>query len=259
MTVHESSQTVEIDFVAPRYLAGGGDPAWITVPLHRACGWSHGHDPLMPRVILSSPDQKALLRLEPDPDSAWWTIQHAAGPDRPAWYASFGARTPVEIIAAFTDALTAPSGDVADAWDPLAPLRDAGWSPTTQDNRLASPEGTVGVDLHEATGTWWVTTTLNQAQRPVWQAHFGEHTPPHLITAFTTALTDPTPLARISTVDSLPTRDPHLVTHTRTEVRASQIAFVLEDRVRALAARHTAPAAAHALPRRPSAGPGHTR
>ncbi|MFE4546660.1 DUF317 domain-containing protein [Streptomyces sp. NPDC056785] len=46
----------------------------------------------MPRVLLSSPDQKALLRLEPDPDGQWW--KHAAEPGRPAWYASFGARTP---------------------------------------------------------------------------------------------------------------------------------------------------------------------
>ncbi|GAA3212098.1 hypothetical protein GCM10020256_11290 [Streptomyces thermocoprophilus] len=68
---------VDIDYIAPRHLAGGGDPAWITVPLHRACGWSYGHDPLMPRVLLSSPDQKALLRLEPDPDGRWWTLQHA--------------------------------------------------------------------------------------------------------------------------------------------------------------------------------------
>ncbi|MFE1199583.1 DUF317 domain-containing protein [Streptomyces olivaceoviridis] len=137
--MHAPSKTVDVDFIAPRHLAGGGDATWITVPLHRACGWSHGHDPLMPRVILSSPDQKALLRLEPDPDSAWWTIQHAAGPERPAWYASFGARTPVEIIAAFTDALTAPTADAADAWNPLEPLHDAGWSPTTHHNRLASP------------------------------------------------------------------------------------------------------------------------
>ncbi|WP_432012620.1 hypothetical protein [Streptomyces cucumeris] len=24
--------TVEVDFITPRHLAGGGDPAWITVP-----------------------------------------------------------------------------------------------------------------------------------------------------------------------------------------------------------------------------------
>ncbi|WP_324611542.1 hypothetical protein [Streptomyces sp. NRRL S-1521] len=40
-----SPNTIEVDFITPRHLAGGGDPAWITVPLHRACGWSHSHAP----------------------------------------------------------------------------------------------------------------------------------------------------------------------------------------------------------------------
>lgn len=57
MNLSPTPETVEVDFIAPRHLAGGGDPAWITVPLHRGCGWSYGDDPLMPRVLLSSPDQ----------------------------------------------------------------------------------------------------------------------------------------------------------------------------------------------------------
>ncbi len=71
MTRTPTPETVEVDFITPRYLAGGGDPAWITAPLHRAYGWSHGNDPLMPRVLLSSPDQKAHLRLEPALDDQW--------------------------------------------------------------------------------------------------------------------------------------------------------------------------------------------
>ncbi|WP_319127293.1 SPDY domain-containing protein [Streptomyces europaeiscabiei] len=132
-------ETVEVDFIAPRHLAGGGDPAWITVPLHRACGWSHGNDPLMPRVLLASPDQKALLRLEPDLDGQWWTVSHAAEPDRPAWYASFGARTPVELIAAVTDTLTDPASAVSAPSDPYEPLRQIGWSPYGDDG-LVSPD-----------------------------------------------------------------------------------------------------------------------
>ncbi|MDT9685029.1 DUF317 domain-containing protein [Streptomyces sp. TRM76323] len=117
-------------FVSPRHFAGPGDPQWVTVPLHRACGWSYGHDPLAPRVLLSGPGQKALLRLqpEPEPDRQWWTLRHAAAPDRPAWYASFGARTPVEIIAAVTDTLTDPAdpADPAADTDPYGPLLEAG-------------------------------------------------------------------------------------------------------------------------------------
>jgi hypothetical protein len=252
-------ETVEVDFITPRHLAGGGDPAWITVPLHRACGWSHGNDPLMPRVLLSSPDQQALLRLEPVPDGQWWTLQHAAGPDRPAWYASFGARTPVEIIAGFADALTHPTAGSADRWDPLAPLHNAGWQPAYSSNRLASPDGTAHVALHKTASTWSVTTTLGHTRAPVWQARFGDHTPPHLITAFTTALADPRPVMRTGTPLAVPTRDPALVTHTRREVPAAQVASALEDRVRALATCHTAASPQAGPPRQPSTRPRRTR
>ncbi|MET9812413.1 DUF317 domain-containing protein [Streptomyces sp. NPDC006355] len=252
-------ETVDVEFVTPRHLAVGGDPAWVTVPLHRACGWSYGHDPLMPRVFLSSPDQKALLRLEPDPDGQWWTLTHAPEPDRPAWYASFGARTPVEIIAAFTDALTDPAADSSNARDPLEPLLRAGWSPAYNHHRFASPDGTVRVDLHETTGTWWVGTILDDTRPPVWQARFGEHTPTRLITAFTSALADTSPLLRQGKALSLPAHDTKLITRTQRELPAAQVAVALEDRVRALAARHTAPPPSAPAPRRPPASPGHTR
>ncbi|MER7540382.1 hypothetical protein ABTX77_37235 [Streptomyces sp. NPDC097704] len=62
------SVRVEQALISPRYLAGPGDPAWVTAALHAGAGWSHGHDPLMPRVILTSPDQKSMLRLEPHPN-----------------------------------------------------------------------------------------------------------------------------------------------------------------------------------------------
>ncbi|MGC4971702.1 DUF317 domain-containing protein [Streptomyces sp. DT199] len=76
----------------------------------------------MPRVLLSSPDQKALLRLEPDPDDQWWTLHHVAEPDRPAWYASFGARTAVKLIAVFTAALTDPAPAADAPCDPYGAL-----------------------------------------------------------------------------------------------------------------------------------------
>jgi hypothetical protein len=36
------NNTVEQTLITPRHLAGGGDPGWITVPLHPAAGWSYG-------------------------------------------------------------------------------------------------------------------------------------------------------------------------------------------------------------------------
>ncbi|MEI5601091.1 DUF317 domain-containing protein [Streptomyces brasiliscabiei] len=128
-------------------------------PLHRACGWSHGHDTLLPRVLLASPDQKALLRLEPDLDGQWWTVSHAAEPDRPAWYASFGARTPVELIAAVTDTLTDHASAVSAPSDPYEPLRQTGWSPYGDDG-LVSPDKAAYVErlgTPDDPGAWFVT------------------------------------------------------------------------------------------------------
>ncbi|MFJ6438652.1 DUF317 domain-containing protein [Streptomyces sp. NPDC091416] len=242
---HES---IEGELIAPRHLAGGGDPAWITVPLHRASNWSYGHDPLMPRVLLSSPDQKALLRLEPDPGGPWWTLHHAAEPDRPAWYASFGARTPVELIAAVTDALTDPAPAAQKPTDPYEPLRQIAWTPSAGAPGFVSPDGATYVQRSgtvQDPGSWWVTATLgrDRAQLPVWQARFDERTPVHLVTAFTAALADPRPVPRTDSPRCLPTRDPGLITRRPTDIPVASIASALEERVQSLAARRSAPAA----------------
>ncbi|MEU0844032.1 DUF317 domain-containing protein [Streptomyces sp. NPDC005962] len=243
--------TVEVNFIAPRHLAGGGDPAWITVPLHRACGWSDGGEPLIPRVMLSSPDHKAVLRLEPVPDGPWWILHHSAEPDRPAWYASFGARTPVEAIAGFLDDLTDPTPGGSTEADPYEPLLQANWSPARIQKRLVSPFGTACVRRLDGAGSGpWFVTALNDA-RPVWQAVFAEHTPTRLIAAFTTALADPSPVPRTGSPLKLPTRDPDLVTLTHREVPAAQVSSALEDRVRALTARSKQPAPAPQPPKAP--------
>ncbi|WP_181785412.1 DUF317 domain-containing protein [Streptomyces phytophilus] len=244
MTTQPPPGSVEVDFISPRHLAGGGDPAWVTVPLHRACGWSHGNDPLMPRVVLSSPDHHALLRLEPDPDNRWWTLVHAPGPARrPAWFASFGARTPVELIAAVTDALTDPSAQANAPCDPYERLLRAGWARNA--GGIGSPDGTADIrrlGTADSPGAWLVTVKLGVHQ-PVWQARFGDHTPPHLIGAFTSALADPAPLLRIGYRNTLPVHDPALITRRSEAVRADFAVAALEARVRALAARRARPPA----------------
>lgn len=254
--------TVEIDFVTPRHLAGGGDPSWITVPLHRACGWSHGNDPLMPRVLLSSPDQKALLRLDPDPEGQWWTLHHAPSPGQPAWYASFGGHTPVELIAAVTDTLTDPDPAAKAPSDPYEPLRQAAWTPSAGAPGFVSPDGTAYVQRlgsEEEPGAWFITSTLIQGNRRVWQARFGERTPTHLVAAFTTALTDPSPVLRTAGTRRLPTYDPTLVTRRTTDVLVELVAYALEDRVQSLATRHTPAPTNPSPPRRTPPTDGRSR
>ncbi|NEA59395.1 DUF317 domain-containing protein [Streptomyces sp. SID13666] len=252
-------ESVEVAFIAPRHLAGGGDPAWVTVPLHRACGWSYGQDPLMPRVILTSPDRKALLRLEPDPDGQWWTLHHAPEPDRPAWYASFGARTPVEIIAAFTDALTDPQAGTPTEADPHRPLTAADWRHAGGDKAMTSPDGLARAEhfVNSTTDCWFVTTVLPQG--PLWEARFGTHTPPHLIAAFTAALADPTPVPRPTPAHGGSGRGTPLVIGTTQEMPVERVAFALEERVRALVSRRAIPANPCAPQQPPAASNGRSR
>ncbi|AQU70521.1 DUF317 domain-containing protein [Streptomyces niveus] len=244
------SETIEQALVAPRYLAGGGDPGWVTVPLHRAAGWSYGHDPLMPRVILTSPDQLTQLRIDPDPDDPWWTIRHARDAHRPGWAATFGARTPVEIIAAFTDALTDPPGPAGTGADPFVPLREAEWDTPRHLYGLASPDGIALVEhLGTAGNDLWTVETAVIESPTIWRAYFTGSTPTHLITAFTRSLADQTPVARDPSNIPGFARDRMSVGTRR--VPAADVASALERRVRALAARHTAPPAAAPAPHVP--------
>ncbi|MFI1013120.1 DUF317 domain-containing protein [Streptomyces sp. NPDC020965] len=252
-------ESVEVDFIAPRHLAGGGDPAWITVPLHRAAGWSYGDDPLMPRVILSSPGLKALLKLEPTADGQWWILHHASAAGRPAWHATFGGRTPVEAIAGFTDALTHPHTASAHP-DPYGPLLAEGWLPGRDHDGLTSPDGFARVEhfTEGSADSWFVTTAIGEdPEGQLWQARFSGATPLPLIAGFTRALADPTPLAR-DLLDLSPLARARAQVTVR-EIPSAERAFALEHRVQQL----TVPSsdALEASPRAPRVPPPprHTR
>ncbi|MEU4030539.1 DUF317 domain-containing protein [Streptomyces anulatus] len=252
-------ESIEVGFIAPRHLAGGGDPAWITVPLHQACGWTYNDDPLMPRVVLTSPDTAAVLRLEPHTDGQWWTLHHAPDGPRPAWYASFGARTPVELIAGFMDALTAPTPP--DAIDPFEPLLQQSWKTTPGAPELMASDGTAFVERlsdEHGPGPWFMTAALGR-ERPVWQARFGENAPPRLVTAFTTALADPRPVWRANGVLGLPTLDPDVISRKVVDVPAAYVATALTGRTESLSARHNAPPTAPSPPGPPAPGASRRR
>ncbi|WP_245237340.1 DUF317 domain-containing protein [Streptomyces iakyrus] len=78
----------------------------------------------MPRVLPPAPTRRPSCAWSPTPTTSGDPApRRRAGPA--AWYASFGARTPIELIAAFTD--PAPAADAP--CDPYGALRQAGWSP----------------------------------------------------------------------------------------------------------------------------------
>ncbi|MFJ9085752.1 DUF317 domain-containing protein [Streptomyces sp. NPDC102384] len=252
------TESIEQAFVTPRYLASAGDPSWGTVPLHRACGWSSAEDPLMPRVILTSPDQLAQLRIDPSPNPGepWWSIRHARVANARPWSITFDAQTPVEIIAAVTDALTNPGTPSPVPEDLYAPLRGVDWHAPRHHDGFTSPKGMCSGDglarvdriLDDGRTAGWVVETSVHHLPALWRAHVDGNAPAHLVSALFHALADTTPITRAP--HHLPQEATTRGTGTVRPVPAETVAFALEHRTTALAQRRTAPAAeaAPALP-----------
>ncbi|MFF6772800.1 DUF317 domain-containing protein [Streptomyces sp. NPDC012637] len=228
---------IEQALISPRYLAGPGDPAWVTTALHEGSGWSHGHDPLMPRVILTSPDQKTMLRLEPHLNEPWWHLSHRDGRTGSVWNASFGGGTPVELIAAVTDAFTDPDYHARKGADPYQPLRRARWD-AAPNGQFRSPDGRVTGERFNFSGSrnWRITATLDEDD-PVWHAWFSGGTPPAVVAAFMQALADPEPVRRShEQTIGFPRRR---ITLRWQEWPAESVARALPERIERLASRRT--------------------
>ncbi|MFJ3906053.1 DUF317 domain-containing protein [Streptomyces sp. NPDC090025] len=198
---------------------------------------AHGHEPLLPRVILSSPDQKTLLRLEPAPSDQWWRISHNGGSPSNSWSASFGGRTPVELIAAVTDTLTDPAHNERAAADPIRPLRRQGWE-TAPSGEFRSPDGIVKGERITYSGSngWFITAAFDE-DHVLWQARFDSRTPAGIVTAFTQALADREPLRRTHEQTRGLSRQ-GINLHWQ-QATAVSVASALPDRVERLAARRT--------------------
>lgn len=245
--------------VSPPCLAGGGDPRWITAALHQADKWRYDHMPLSPYVHLVRRDQQAELSLYPDPDEPWWTILHAATGEHPAWYARFTARIPVEILAAFTDALTDPATPSVEGDDPFEILHTAGWLEHS-DLAASSPDGLQRAERADHgpwPGSWFITTTLpGDPGTVIWRAHLSGDTPLPLIAALARALTDTRALRRDPATLPLFVR-PHLQTVPAPPYPDTGL-DPLEQRVQDLAARRPHPAPA-VSPHRREPPPRRTR
>ncbi|MGX1759928.1 DUF317 domain-containing protein [Streptomyces lydicus] len=227
-------------YAAPRYLAGGGDPRYVTAPLI-ALGWAHTTVDGLPQMRLRSPDSHTELALTPDPDKPWWTIHTPASyppSGQPAWHATFGGRTPVEALAGLTDALVSAAPQTAP--DPWAPLIAAGWK-VSEDRHVTatSPDGTATVQLYRAGPYrhWRIATEHDFVGTPheVWSAHLSGSTPVHLIAGLTAGLADASPVLRAP--DALPALSRDRV-HTKTADAPGQAEARLRDRI--ATARRTA-------------------
>ncbi|MFB6627271.1 DUF317 domain-containing protein [Streptomyces sp. NPDC056374] len=141
----------------------------------------------MPRVILTSPDDKSMLRLEPALNEPWWHLSHRDGCTGAQWQASFDGATPVELIAAVTDALTHPDYNARAMADPYRVLTRAGWD-VASNSGFRSPDSRVRGERHNYSGStdWRVTASL-YTNDPVWKARFSGAMPRVLVAAFLAA------------------------------------------------------------------------
>ena len=202
-TLHRVNAARWLDEVAPRHLAGGGDPRHVTEYL-LASGWSNHSVPGYPHVLLESPDRRLHLTLEPEEDEfmSSWRVYPAQGH---AWSAQFGIHTPVEIIAGFTDAVnsTGPRPEEAELWR-LAASR--GWTMRLAGRERAalSPDETACLSRESSLAEtpihrWAVQVSVplsEKRHRWIWNASIDEAAPPAALTGFIDALTDPAPLLR---------------------------------------------------------------
>ncbi|MBC2878054.1 MULTISPECIES: DUF317 domain-containing protein [Streptomyces] len=239
----------------PRHLAGPGDPRHVTQAL-RAAGWKNHSAPDYPHVVLASADHRHTLLLEPVPDTyaAWWRISSRT--DGQHWHASFGGNTPVEVLAAYTDALIRPAPKAEpEVWSAVT---RAGWTYERDEHgseQALHPDGVLSLRRqvsHDPAFVHWraeaaLPTGLG-GQRRLWEAWFSENSPPHLIAAFATALASNEPVQRA--MSGVP--HPHLVTQEISGPQGEQLLTSHEERLtaaRAAARRAASPRA------RPRAGP----
>ncbi|MEV6807781.1 DUF317 domain-containing protein [Streptomyces sp. NPDC051132] len=238
----------------PRHLAGGGDPRRITQTL-RAAGWHNLSDPDFPHVVLASPDRRHSLVLEPRPGpyGRWWRIRGQQ--EQGSWYSEFGAHTPVEILAALTDALLEPAPDHSpDIWPQLTA---AGWHYQRDEHGnedACHPDGRLHLRRFsdKALGFHWLAeATFGEPHERVWRAWLDDRMPRHLLAAFAKALASDEPVQRSrGDVPHL-----HLVTQEERGPQAEQLAAEHEARLKAVgaAARRARRTAARSTPGAPPA------
>ncbi|MFE4664527.1 DUF317 domain-containing protein [Streptomyces sp. NPDC056716] len=180
--------------IEPRYLAGGGDLRHITEFL-RACGWKNRSKTRGP-IVLDSPTKSVRIMFDPLSQPGGWTIRGKSAGHQPPWEAKFGIRTPVEIIAGLTDALTQPpSAHAPNVW---APLDTQGWNTRSGQHVTAtSPDRNAFVQFHQSSpgqAHWWIGARNEHGR--AWDAELSSTTPLYLVQALTTALADPQPVMR---------------------------------------------------------------
>ncbi|MER5851297.1 DUF317 domain-containing protein [Streptomyces sp. NPDC002012] len=240
--------------VSPRYLAGTGFSRLRDAisPLTGLFGWT-SERLVTGRVLLNSPCHEMFLDFAPDrQDGMWWTLAH----HEPYWQAEFSRQTPVEAIAAITQALPQVLGDhrhadrIPLATEDVAHIaKTSGWdlSKTASGVTWTFPDGHCAVEhTTNPEHPWRIVHSVYDGFDTHWSATFTRDAPQQLVAQFLAHVSDETPverrfadipvLARSSAVIT-PTHSSGLGPHTAHAM--AQVAQVLATDSRASTSRST--------------------
>ncbi|MET9294383.1 DUF317 domain-containing protein [Streptomyces sp. NPDC003077] len=189
--------------VSPRHLAGGGTERLGDVigPLIHLFGWRYHHEAATGHVTLDSPDHSVLFDFTPGrSDGTWWRIAH----HDPYWEAEFSRQTPVESLAALSQALPQFLGDRRHAeripvttatLAQIAALNH--WTAAPDQTAFASPDGRCVLrHAPDAETAWRFRHAVHDGFDTHWQAIFTRQVPEALVAQFFAHLATPEPVER---------------------------------------------------------------
>ncbi|MEU2131750.1 DUF317 domain-containing protein [Streptomyces sp. NPDC018352] len=184
--------------VSPRYLAGAGiDRLRDAIsPLTELFDWTF-EQLLTSRVLLNSPCRAMFLDFAPDRQNGlWWTIAH----HEPYWQVEFSRQTPIEAVAAVTQALPQVLGDhrradrIPLASEPVAQIaRRSGWDLTKTASGVTwtSPDGHCAVEhTTDPERPWRIVHSVQDGFDTHWSSSFTRDTPEQLVAQFLVHVSD---------------------------------------------------------------------
>ncbi|MBT2509185.1 DUF317 domain-containing protein [Streptomyces sp. ISL-98] len=187
--------------VSPRHLAGAGLDRLTDAlgPLIHLFSWPSQRDAATGHIAIDSPDGSLFLTFSPShPAGRWWTIAH----HEPYWEVQFSRQTPIEAIAAVTQALPQLLGDRRHAdripltTSTLAQIADMNhWQ--AGDGTFTTPDGHCLLQHTPGDETpWRFQHHVYDGFDTHWHATFTQDTPEQLVAQFFTHLATTTPVER---------------------------------------------------------------
>lgn len=229
--------------VSPRYLAGTGFGRIRDAisPLTSLFDWT-SELLVTGRVLLNSPCHEMFLDFAPDrQDDMWWTLAH----HEPYWQVEFSRQTPVEAVAAVTQALPQVLGDhrhadrIPLATEDVAHIaKTSGWDLSLASSGVTwtSPDGHCAVEhTTDPVHPWRIVHSVDDGFDTHWSATFTRDVPQQLVAQFLAHMSDETPVERRFADIPLLARDAALITPTPTSGLGPHAAHTLAQVAQVLA------------------------